>query len=249
VEQKEMILRKVLIRSEKLRSIPKRELTFFVQLGIFLNELLMLHKLLAFSKNYDPNHEITRKAQAAQSLIIARIWAEKLFEGWRLLDRKFWGSKISKKYDGLLNSQGRECLNNLKSYFSRENPIKKVRNCLGAHYFTSTDAVLNQLARMTGQDIAELYIGQEEENCLYHLSHVLITLAITDAVGESDREAAVMSFFKDLSQTAEWFIGFSQEFIIRFAMQYLEGNAEEVEVPDPPNFRDVKLPFFIMGPP
>lgn len=240
-----MILHKVLIGLKKLKSIPESERIFFVQLGIFLNELLVLHKLLHFSNNYNIDDKVVKRAQDAQSLFIARMLAEKLFEGWRLLQKNFFEGKISKKYEGLLNSQGKGCLKKLKLYFSRSNPIEKVRNSLTTHYFTSSEAIRDQIAKIPEQETFELYIGREEGNCLYHLSHVLITLAILDAVDKPDMKDAMMTFFKDLFQTAEWFIDFSQEFIIQFAMQYLEGNYEEVEVPDPPNPKDIKLPFFI----
>lgn len=212
-----------------------------------MNEILILHKLLHFSNNYNSyNNKVLEKAQNAQSLFIARILAEKLFEGWRLLQTNYFGNQVSMEYNDLLTEQGRDCLNQFKSYFSRDNSIEKVRNRFATHYFTSSEGIAQQFEKIPENQAFELYFGPEEGNCLYHVSHIFMTLAVLEAVGASDIQNAMMSLFSDLFKTAEWFIDFSQDFIEQFVIKYFGETHDKVEIPDVhlPSFVDIKLPYF-----
>lgn len=245
-----MILKKFLIEKDTLNSIPQNERVFFVQTGNILTELMILHKILHFSSNHTPENEILSKAQSAQTLFLTKLLTGKLFECWEFLSQKYFNGapSISSAYEGLLNQEGKEALSKLKQYFRRardNNPIHKIRNTYAFHYSQGTNEIDQQIQKLSDSEKLELYFAPGEGNCLYYMSQVLSNLALLHSVDSSDMGKAMWTWLQDIYQTAGWFISFFQEIMLIFGEKYLGEIFEEVEVPEPPNIAEVKLPYFV----
>ena|SRR5215471_17521660 len=98
------------ISEKQLDSIPAEERIFFIQIGHLANELSTLNRLLLFVSNSNGATDLERRARNSQALLLVRLCSGKLFEGWQMLLRDYFGSKLSKEYDPLLDESGRNSL-------------------------------------------------------------------------------------------------------------------------------------------
>jgi len=239
-----MTLRKIALDAKKLKSVHQGECAFFVLFQILLSEVMILHKLLILCV---PEHEneILEKANNAQSLFFLRMLAGKLFEGWELMAKLFFGSGLSMQYEPLLCPDSKSCLESLKSYFGRSNPLSEIRNTFAFHFADSSQEIVQQIRRLNDSEPLELYIAPEEGNCLYDMGHVLFNLSLLDVVGGSDLKDAIEKLWKDVLKVAKWFVGLGQGIIVVFVDKHLGYESEQVEIPDPPHFSEVRIPYFL----
>ena len=102
------------ISKNQLDSIPADERVFFFQIGHLANELSTLNRLLLFVSNSDGFTDLERRARNAQAMLLIRLCSGKLFEAWQMLQRDFFGSKLSKEYEPLMDESGRNSLTEIK---------------------------------------------------------------------------------------------------------------------------------------
>ena len=122
------------ISEKQLDSIPAEERIFFIQIGHLANELSTLNRLLLFVSNSNGATDLERRARRSQALLLVRLCSGKLFKGWQMLLRDYFGSKLSKEYDPLLDESGRNSLTEIKRYFSKSKLIKDIRDNFAFHY-------------------------------------------------------------------------------------------------------------------
>jgi hypothetical protein len=152
------------ISKEKLAAIPEAERRFFILMMNVLNDIAMLHKLATFS-NKLRNNLIEQRAQNSLTFFILILLAGKLWEGWKMLGREFFGSKLSIEYDQLLSPKGKENLHNLKAYFGNgHNLINYIRNKIGFHYKYGAE-ILGLMEELPNEDTFELYLSEAQGNC------------------------------------------------------------------------------------
>ena len=121
-----MELFKATITKEQLLLIPKSERTFFVLLTHLSNTLLTLQKLTVFcAAGKEESNKIVRRAQNSQALLMARLAAGYLWEGWLLLQTNYFGSCLSKEYDKALPADAKSSLAFMKRYFNGKSKIEK----------------------------------------------------------------------------------------------------------------------------
>ncbi len=237
-----MKLFKFRIPKERLDSIPENERIFFVQMGIFLNELSTLQKFAYYSSK-DVANETVRKAQNSQALFIFRMLAGTALEAWNLIHKKFYGTGLSKEYDGSLTDVGKASLRKLKDYFSKDNLIHTIRNNFAFHY--SSDDVKKLIEETPKSEVFELYFSESHGNCFYHMSHVLVNSAMLKKTGSSDLQQAIDTLLSDINKTTDWLLDFFGECMDVIAKKYLGLDYEEETIPDPPKIDDVISPYFV----
>jgi hypothetical protein len=162
-------LKRTFVSKVELESLTKSELNFLIQACAMLNEINILHKITLFS-NKDVKTEAGRRAQNSQSLFLLIILTGKLWEGWELVEKAYFGTKLSKTYHNLLPQEAIDRLNDLKSYFGKsDNLIKKVRNKIAFHYDSSE--ILDQFRKAPKNEIFEthqpLLLFPEQEKGLF----------------------------------------------------------------------------------
>lgn len=177
-----MKLLKVEISKSILNEIPEREVVFFVQCGNMLNDISMLQKLTIFSMNKAESNETERTAQVLQTMGLLRLQAGKLSEGWELLQKHFFGAKVSKQYTPLFDEQEQGNLKTLKAYFGKTNIIYQIRNEFAFHY-PSKDTIVKALKTMPDSEIFEVFLSEHFGNCIFSMSNVLMTSSILKLTG------------------------------------------------------------------
>jgi hypothetical protein len=175
-----MDISKLTLSKKHLDLFPEKERILFIQLAHLSIEITVLTKLLIFS-NKKSEDEAIRKVSTMQSSLIARISIGKQYEAWRLLEKNFFASKLSRKYESKLNKDGIEALQKLKIYFGQKNLISDIRNNFSFHY-PSFDQIKKQLKGIPAETEFQLYLGNEHANCNYYMAEEIISNAMLNYV-------------------------------------------------------------------
>lgn len=245
-----MVLNKILISREKLSSIPKSERLFFIEIGNLLNEMNTLQKVI-FIAGKHTEEPLERRGRNLQALFFVRILAGKLSEAWELLRRDFFGAKLSQEYETRMDAEAKKSLETLKSYFSRQNLIHRIRNDFAFHY-SSPEDLQSQLDTVPTEEVFELLLAPEHGNCLYSMSDVILNFSLLKAVHPDlnpvDPDDVSRAMDKVLGETfhvTRQFLDFLGECLVIIADRYLGLRSEPVEVRNPPVLQDLSLPYFV----
>jgi len=238
-----MKLIRLAFSSRELQAVPAPELFFVIISCLFLNEILILQKFLNASRNNDDrNNEVLRKAHLTQDMFLAKLLAGKLFEGWELLQKRFYGNRLSTVYYPLLKPGPKKHLDAIKKYFGKTNAIARVRKQFAFHFGSRDDELQNQMAKLvtelSGAQPLEYYMAEYEGNCLYTLSHSLVNYLMLTNTENTEL------FDSELHQVSKWFTSLIQDIIRIFTERY-KWDHSEVEIPDPPVHHDVRIPYFL----
>jgi hypothetical protein len=247
-----MKLLKVEIPKSKLSLIPENERVFFVQTGNLLNDLSMLQKLMIFSTNIKTANQVVHTAQNMQTLSLIRIQAGKLHEGWQLLQKNFFGTKLSREYEKKLSDPEKESLKKLKTYFRKDkNLISLIRNKFAFHYYTSSEEINQLIDEVPNSEIFEIFMSEFYGNCVFSMSNVLITYLILEHTGvantDENTDKAILKLLRDVIYVTRWFGNFLGGCLLIFTKKHLGLNSTEVEIPEPRDINEVTLPYFIRG--
>lgn len=241
-----MKLFKIEIPKSKLSLMPENEKIFFIQVGNLLNDLSMLQKLMYFSANTKTANNVVRAAQNSQALSLVRIQAGKLSEGWQMLQKDFFGTKVSQVYEKEFTDVGKDNLEKLKRYFSKKNLISTIRNEYSFHY-PSSDQIIKLIDEAPDSEIFKVFMAEEHGNCHYSISNVLLNFAILKTTGISNTQKAMGRFLQDVIQVTRWFGDFLGDCLLIIANKHLGLKSYDVDIPDPPDINEVTLPYFVKG--
>ncbi len=227
---------RISIPKAKLNELPEHEQIFFVQASNLLNDLNTLQKCLLYS-NYDTDSEIEKRSQTGQALFFARLTAAKCWEGWQMLQKSYFGTRLSQEYQRQLSAEGLAELENLKRYFSRENLIDQVRNRFEFH-MPEQQALKEFLGEVPDDEVFEVYIAESQGNCRYQLADVVVTFALMKTI-PTDRKEAMLRLLKEPVDVTGHFLGLLGGWMKVFlGKQHLEARRENL--PDPPLLQEVK---------
>lgn len=245
-----MKIEKITITRNQLNLLPEKERVFFVQLGHFANELSVLIKLLVFSENKS-DIEVVKKAYFMQESIVVRLSAGKLFEGWQLLQKNYFATKLSKKYDKILPINGQKVLSNLKKYFGTKNVIADIRNNFSFHN-PSFDEVSKQLKAIPNNTEFELFIGEDYASTNYYMAEQIISNTMLNYVKKSTLQQAMNEIIKDLAEVSSWFLPFCRYIMLTFLDEFVGPSneklkLEEIEMKTEGYIKEITIPFFVKG--
>ena len=245
-----MKLTKINISKAELLSIPEKELELFIQLTNFYNDVNILQKLMVISGNsreIASQNEIVGRSLSSQGLFFMRIQAGKLYEGWKMLYAHFFNNKtFSEEYNQKGSPQSKKNLSKLKKYFGKNNLIENIRNTYTFHYSKeSSKNIVKQIINAPDLEIFEIYLSEEYGNCFYSIAHDLLNTSILEDIDSDNQAKAMNKFFQEIIDITKWFLNFTQDSIGVISKKYLQLNCEEVQIPEPQNLDDIRLPFFV----
>jgi len=243
-----MELFEVNVTKEQLKSIPETEQIFFILLTHMANILYTLRKLTLFcAATREESNKIARRAENSQTLFMVRLTAGYLWEGWKLLDKNYFGLCISKDYDNLLSDDANKCIKDMKRYFRNENNVKTIRNNFAFHIFQETPELISKFIEKETTEKYSLYFNEYAGLCFYELPDTLINNAILRLVkGETDWER-LENLEKEVGGTAHKYLVFANEFVSQFGKKYLLSlNPHKIDIPEPPKMDEIKIPYFVL---
>lgn len=238
-----MKLLSVKFKAGVLCELPRKEQVFLVQLTRLLNEINILTKSVIYATNGIENLEGVRKtAQRIVGLSFTRELAGKLYGGWEVLRKSYFGSTLSRQYECCLSHKGKDAARRIKKYFSQSDcRMKRIRHDHASHYDPSV--ISKELAELDSEEVLCMLVA-EQGNCLYPFSEDLATRSILRLFDKDPQRAMDLMFDEVVMRVPSWFQEFAAEVLILFAENARLRSHEEC-VPDVPPLDMVELPFFV----
>lgn len=168
------------ITKAQLQSLPEAERILVLQFGHVCNELSFLNKLLLLVSDTETKG-LEKKAMATQAMIVARLYIGKVFEAWRMIQRDYFGSQLSKTLDAELDDQGKRSLEALKTYFGGNNLLSSIRNDFSFHYWA--EHLPKTMSAFDDSREFQLILGGAYANTLHKFSEEFVTVAMLEATG------------------------------------------------------------------
>jgi hypothetical protein len=229
------------VSKAQLDQIPEIERAFYVHVGHLRHELMFLKKLLELSAKESSEIPVLQDVALSQQFIISRLIAGKVWEGWELMRKAYFSTKLSLAISSALPDDTKEALGALKRYFGKKNIIDSLRNEFAFHY--DPLRVRTQLARIEETDKLKIYVA-ETEDVFFQFSDSIVGSAMLEAVQPSDFVAAAEKFFSEIMNVSSQLVDFCDGCLHYMIETYIGYPSEETEIPDPPHSGDLRLPFF-----
>ena len=172
--------------SSLIRSLPPEEQNLFIIFSLAANELSALVRVLTISSHQEHQGFIFEAFVHSQHLTLLKLYAGKIYEIWQLIQQRYFGTKLSMRYDRILPSDALADLKALKSYFGNgRNIISLLRNEGGFHY--SRSDVANSLQRVETCKI--FWSGRYFYNELYRFTDLVMLTHLFEQITENPRDA------------------------------------------------------------
>lgn len=243
-----MQIRRISFTVSEFSVIPTNERALLVILAHALNEINTLNKLLAISTHFDHEPKWVATAQSTQALVLARVLIGKLHEAWIAVSKGYFKSKLCQTYDPELDPAASAALAALKSYFGKKSLVNSVRNDFSFHYS------LEQAAAPIPDDIPSeemsIYLDQALGNSLYLFAEVVMNVALTGGISPANPEAALDRLISEMSEVVAHLNTFGQGLLVALLERHLGGDKlrksmQFLETGAAPQYRDLKIPYFI----
>lgn len=185
---------------------------------------------------------------------MARVLIGKLWEGWLLLKKCFFGSKLSQQYDSLLSEEEKKSLSNLKDYFNiKSNLIKSLRDNFSFHY--SCEAMTKAFVKSSKNEPDELqmYIGDNVGNSLFFASEFIVNQSLLEAVLPGKPNEAMERLVEESTKVANLLIHVISGCMNVIAERYFlnkNGQLEisAVDIGSVQAMDDIHVPYFVSTP-
>lgn len=239
------------VTKPKLDSIPADVRVLFVHIGHLRNEIMMLQKLVWASQQYTTIDEIKISMRAYQSLMLTRLLSGKLNEGWILLTKSYFGTKLSQSYEQSLDTSGRESIAKLKGYFGKQGLMHEIRNKFAFHY--ASDKIREVLSALEEPVNLKIYISKQAGNSFYEFSETIVNTALLEGIKKGDYEAALKKWMDQVLEIARHLVSFCDAWISFVLQKYFPeitslDKLERAMLPDLPNLSEIGLDYFISEP-
>lgn len=206
--------------TDKFNAMPEDERILATFIGHVRNEVLILEKLLYLSTTFAHSNRNIDAINASQSLLISKLTAGKLWEGWELLHSFFTlGSKAPKYPIGaqVLSEPTRDALNELKNHFAERGVINVLRNQFAFHYMAGN---LKKNPPMATNDGPLEIVVTEKNEPFSIFSEGLILNVILSKIDKNDPEKAFEKMVGDVMKAAHAFAHFCNECLLSFSDKY-----------------------------
>jgi len=252
----DIILQQFRIGKDKLLAMPDNERNLLFMLGHIGNEISMLQKLQWYASNfqYPANTAAEGHAHTSQSLMIGKILIGKLNESWNFIRSIFLSTELGKEYTPRLDKKGEESLNSLKSYFGKSALLSDIRNNFSFHYFTegwseNLTAIFNKI----DEGECDFYISEKRGNTHWYGAEVVVNYALLKMVEPDNPVEAMDRLMEESLDVAAWIMDFVDHCIVaiiehHLGSKFVSENLKSVAIANPPDPRDVSIPFFIQTP-
>jgi len=239
------------VPKERLRAMPKDERVLLLLLGYVANQISMFQKLVIFSFNKEPVHEIEQHASAVQSHLLVRLMVGAVNEGYEVVSTRFLQNRMATDYLPRLDAEGKQALDELKRLFGGSNLLNLVRKNFAFHHPRSDDienafdAACNDRSL---DDSWSLYFSHHGFNSLFLMSDFVFVHGIGKFTDEPDPKIVHEKLVGQVSSASIHLIEFAKAFTAAAWIKHFGTviDAKDiVTISDAPNMDQVWLPFFV----
>ena len=188
--------------------------------GSLENDLQILTKLLevVIASCPEDAHKIEQQADSAVAMLIQRLLAGRLYEGWKLFQA--FSGRFREAYEDDLDLEAKKAARSLRKYFgSSKSLLAQVRNKIGFH----SDAPIAQASFAQISDAEDLgsYICQTVGNTLHLTPEIIHYETVCSITGEPDFINAINLLWRDTRNQVSDFNTVLNAFTVLFARRYL----------------------------
>ncbi|EGI77667.1 hypothetical protein [Hylemonella gracilis] len=246
-----MKLHRIRFSISDLRTIPDDERPLLIALAFAINEITVLNKLVAISSHISSGPTWVVQAELAQAMILARTLFGKLSEFWALVQKGYLKSPLSARYQGILPESACKSLASLKQHFGKKSLTNTIRNTMAFH-FSLEHAGAEMPTELPGEELS-IYMHPSVGNSLYQFAELLMNFSLYEKIAPSNPEKAAHAVFEELSKVVGDASDFGQWLIIEILARSLgdarlQALVDTVDVPTPPSYLSLSLPFYIEMP-
>jgi hypothetical protein len=241
-----MQLNKLVLTPVGVAKLTPEERTFLALAGQFSNDLTILHKLMTVSFR-EPPDELEHMANFVLVGVLLKTLAAKLCQGWEVVEKAFYGAQVGKAEWLRTNAALQTALDQLRLYFSKQNPIAEIRNRFGSHY--DTEPLAPHLDAVLADSGFEMLCGDRVANYFYTTSESATWSSILGTTDEGAFRARMNELVHEVASKAGDFFEFLNRVAEAFCthvVRDLGGELVEVSVTEVacvgPN--DALLPLF-----
>jgi hypothetical protein len=238
---------------ERLAEMSVDERSLFFLLGYAANQIAVFRKMTVFSSNIDSDSPVKSRVEGAQTQMLVRHYVGVVAEAWELVEKRFLNKPIGKEYRARLSSKGLEAITRLQGHFGGSNLLNRIRNEYAFHHPYNSDVDAGYAAAASSSDFDEewnWYLAQENINCFYFISDVVVVHSMLQAFGD-DLIEVQKKMHRELNLVADELIQFASQFFDALLRKYFSPEiiAEVVEkIEGAPVALDVQLPFYVEPP-
>jgi hypothetical protein len=242
-----MRIQRMSFNLEQLRGIQDGERSLVILLCHALNEVNTLNKLVFLCTRIAPEPRWIAHCEAAQAFMLARVLVGKLNEAWGVVQRGYFGTKLSMTYADLLEPSATQALSYLKVYFGRKNLLNEVRNEFAFHY--SLEHAKTSIPEDSSSDDLAVYLHATKGSSLYYFAEYLMSKALIDAISPTDPEAALGKLLDEMTTVIRHLNEFVEGLLFVVLDKYIgedvvRQGVQTVDIGSVPQSADIRIPFF-----
>jgi len=243
---KYMKIKKISISRKNINKQDKNERLFFYISSWFLSEIRTLKSLYFFSMNVSNAESLEIYGRNYRTLSIACLLGAKLWEGWQMLQKCYFATKIHIEYESLYSKEAKEALGSLKKYFDKGNAsiIGKIRNST-FHYPISIEEkqkLERQFIIEEEDDGTDYYIGDTYEQSIFSIDQFIVT--VIDKTETKSIDDAKRVLHSEIQKNIANFYRFLGEYIL-FFQKKCDFTQEDKQLKNVTIIRkDINIPFF-----
>ncbi|MCF8150731.1 MAG: hypothetical protein K9K30_16635 [Burkholderiaceae bacterium] len=246
-----LALRKYVLSPQEVSAIPDADRALMIWCGQIHDELMTFLGARRAVANTSTDSATELEAKVAQELAIAKVVAGKLWEGWALLEKGFFGNSLSKRYEPLLDPGTKESLGALKKYFRHSPRLYALRNSYAFHYDYDALKTLPDGWDHAPDDL-HFYVGPVPAQSLFFLSEAIVNRSMFIQLGAGNLADGVQRFWDDIGSMANALIAVTATLFGTVLQEHVGGPTKlasvTVGVVNPPSIDAPTLPFFVLIP-
>ncbi|MFM0190321.1 hypothetical protein PQR37_31075 [Paraburkholderia nemoris] len=190
------IVYKVKLPCGALRDMPEQRSSALLRVGLFMNELNWLVRLLLIARIPNGVSEPERRATISLALLIVKLLAGKMHEGWDKLR-----NGINDLVDASLSAEGRDIRGQLTNCLAKGSIIHGLRNRHAFHY--SADLSISDLEILPlSDDELVMYMSESHGHNLFHLSELAAIASLPSLTGKRDAGESFEAVMEEVVKVA-----------------------------------------------
>ena len=231
------------IEKSVIEKMTEHERKFFIVSGHVLNEINFFGKILLWTIPHNKcESKLHDQASATQQLASAKVLAGKLYESWGVIQKLYLKTKLSSETDDLLEEESKKALIELKKYFGKQNLIASIRNKFSFHYdYNDLNSAFSEMAENEDWNI---YLSEQNSNCLYYLSELVVNQSMLKAIDAIDQATALSRIITELIDFSGKFIDFLSGYINAMSDKYFQIHMNDTQIVEGPKLIEVTVPYF-----